>query len=171
MADAGIKKVTIAGSTLPPIIVTNATDVGKYYLKFRVVSEDRSKRSAYSPVTIIDGVDVSGNDVKCQYYSDEQSFRINWTVPDIVKQTTYDVYVKWFDGATPPSTWTYHSTVTSAQATLKIPATNKANVQIMVQTETDPHIVNAPAKIFQTGSLSTSQTNITVTNIDGGGVA
>ncbi len=37
MADAGIKKVTVLAKNLPPLIVFNQTDVGKYYLRFRIV--------------------------------------------------------------------------------------------------------------------------------------
>lgn len=169
MADAGIKKVTATGDTLPPLIVTNSTDVGKYYLRFRIMSEDRGRRSAYSPVNIIDGLDVSGQPLEYQYYSDASSFRINWTVPEIIKQTRFDVYARWSDSS-PSGAYTFVGTVAGAQATLDIPATNKANVQVRVQIETSPHIINDPATVFVTGALSTAQTNITVTAIDGGSI-
>lgn len=172
MADEGIKKVTATGDTLPPLIVTNSTDVGKYYLRFRIISEDRSKRSAYSPINIVDGVDLAnvitvGNPVKYQYYSDTDSFRINWTVPSEIKQTRFDVYARWHSSDATLANWEYVGTVAGAQSTLKI---KNAYVQVRIQLETSPHIINNPAKVLQTGSISTAQTNITVTAIDGGSV-
>ena len=169
MVDVGIKKATILGKDLPPIFVRNTSDVGQYYLRFRIMSEDRSRRSAYSPINVVNAQDISGQALEYQYYSDASSFRINWTVPNIVKSTRFDVYARWSD-ATPSGAYTFVGTVAGAQATLEIPATNKANVQVRVQVETSPHIINDPATVFETGSLSTAQTNITVTAIDGGSV-
>lgn len=169
MADAGIKKATVLGESLPPIIVRNGTDVGKYYLRFRVMSEDRLRRSAYSPINIVDADDVSGQSLEYQYYSDASSFRINWTVPESIQQTRFDVYARW-SNSTPTGAYAFVGTVAGAQATLQIPATNSANVQIRIQVETNPHIINSPATVFETGVLSTAQTNITVTQIDGGSV-
>jgi hypothetical protein len=74
MVDSGIKKATVLAENLPPIFVKNSTDVGEYYLRFRVISEDRSRRSAYSPINIVSGQDVSGQSLKYQYYSDANSF-------------------------------------------------------------------------------------------------
>ena len=54
-----------------------------------------------------------------------------------------------------------------AQSTIAI---QNAYVQVRVQLETSPHIVNDPAKVFQTGSISTAQTNISVSAIDGGSI-
>lgn len=169
MVDTGIKKATVLGKNLPPIFVRNSTDVGKYYLRFRVVSEDRSKRSAYSPINIVDADDISNQSLKYQYYSDASSFRINWTVPSIIKSTRFDVYARW-SNSTPSGAYSFIGTVAGSQATLEIPATNKANVQVRIQVETSPHIINDPATVFVTGVLSTAQTNITVTAIDGGSV-
>jgi len=169
VVDVGIKKATILGKDLPPIFVRNTSDVGQYYLRFRIMSEDRSRRSAYSPINVVNAQDISGQALEYQYYSDASSFRINWTVPNIVKSTRFDVYARWSD-ATPSGAYTFVGTVAGAQATLEIPATNKANVQVRVQVETSPHIINDPATVFETGSLSTAQTNITVTAIDGGSV-
>ncbi len=177
MADAGIKKVTVLAKNLPPLIVFNQTDVGKYYLRFRIVSEDSSKRSAFSPVNIVDGLDltdiVAANPVDYQYYSDEESFRINWSVPEEIERTRFDVYARW--SATEPglSSQTYSfvgPTVDGAQTTLTIPATNSAFVQVRVQLETDPHILNNPAKLFETAAMSTALTNLAITSIDGGSI-
>jgi hypothetical protein len=147
VVDVGIKKATILGKDLPPIFVRNTSDVGQYYLRFRVISEDRSRRSAYSPINIVNAQDISGQALEYQYYSDASSFRINWTVPSIVKSTRFDVYARWSD-STPSGAYTFIGTVSGAQATLDIPATNKANVQVRVQVETSPHIINNPATVF-----------------------
>jgi hypothetical protein len=175
MADVGIKKVRVLGASLPPLIVVDQNTVGKYYLKFRITSEDRSKRSEYSPISVIPGLnilDIEDLDVEYQYYSDEESFRLNWTTPNEVKQTRFDVYVKWAvsESALDTTAYTYTETVSSAQTTLNIPA--GANyVQIRVQIETAPHILNNPAKVLETVKMSTAQTNIAVSLIDGGSIA
>jgi hypothetical protein len=172
MVDSGIKKATISGENLPPIFVKNATDVGKYYVRFRVVSEDRSRRSAYSPTNIVSATDLTqvitvDNPVKYQYYSDTDSFRINWTVPSEIKQTRFDVYARWHSSDATLADWVFVGTVAGAQSTLNIEG---AYVQVRVQVETNPHIINNPAKVLQTGSISTAQTNISVSAIDGGSI-
>ncbi len=83
------------------------------------------------------------------------------------------MYARW--SATEPglSSQTYSfvgPTVDGAQTTLTIPATNSAFVQVRVQLETDPHILNNPAKLFETTAMSTALTNLAITSIDGGSI-
>ena len=48
MASPGIKKVIIPKADLPPV-----GDVNEYYVRYRIVSEDKNRSSHWSPVSII----------------------------------------------------------------------------------------------------------------------
>jgi hypothetical protein len=93
MSDKGIKNVVIKKELLGKVTSSNARVV-----RFRIVAEDRNRKSAYSKIFVTDSeavlvgpgdVNVIGNTVFA-----------NWSVGQTSVQIAYDVFAG-FDGAIP----------------------------------------------------------------------
>jgi hypothetical protein len=88
-----IKKVEIPLEDQPYM-----TDDGKYYLRYRVVSESGISTSEWSPVAVLVGrpiLDIIGTEVSITISSDDFSMNVNWDIPDTLKNTTFDGYARW----------------------------------------------------------------------------
>lgn len=55
MADKGIKKAVVLSGSLPEPL-----DGGQYLVRYRIVSEDRNRRSHWSPIYYVDSVSTVG---------------------------------------------------------------------------------------------------------------
>ena len=55
MADRGIKKAVVLSGDLPEPI-----NGGQYLVRYRIVSEDRNRRSHWSPIYYVDSVSTIG---------------------------------------------------------------------------------------------------------------
>jgi len=93
MADKGIKNVVIKKEFLGKVTSSNSRVV-----RFRIVSEDKNRKSAYSKIFI------AGSDVIVTGPGDinkvGNTILVNWTTGQASIQITYDIFVG-FDGATP----------------------------------------------------------------------
>lgn len=101
MADKGIRNVTIKKEQLGKVTSSNARVV-----RFRIVSEDKNRKSAYSKIFIIGSevvivgpgdVNVVGNTVLVNWSDDRSIYSSGVT---ILSQIIYDVFAG-FDGSTP----------------------------------------------------------------------
>jgi hypothetical protein len=94
MADSGIKKVIIKKKDLP----ISGNDLGQYLVKFRIVSEDGNRQSAWSPInrvtftqqplpsaTAVGAITTVGS---------KNIFKINWENPLPGEITSFDVFVQ-----------------------------------------------------------------------------
>lgn len=93
MADKGIKNVVIKKELLGKVTSSNARIV-----RFRIISEDKNRKSAYSKIFITESeaviigpgdVNIIGNTVF-----------VNWATGEVSIQIVYDVFAG-FDGAVP----------------------------------------------------------------------
>jgi hypothetical protein len=93
MADKGIKNVIIKKELLGKVTSSNARVV-----RFRIVSEDKNRKSAYSKIFITgsEAVLVGPGDVN----TIGNSVFVNWSTGEISTQIVYDVFAG-FDGAVP----------------------------------------------------------------------
>lgn len=93
MADKGIKNVIIKKELLGKVTSSNARVV-----RFRIVSEDKNRKSAYSKIFITgsEAVLVGPGDVNAI----GNSIFVNWSTGEISTQIVYDVFAG-FDGAVP----------------------------------------------------------------------
>lgn len=93
MADKGIKNVVIKKELLGKVTSSNSR-----VIRFRIVSEDKNRKSAYSKIFI------TGSDVLVAGPGDinqvGNTILVNWTTGQASTQVTYDIFVG-FDGATP----------------------------------------------------------------------
>jgi len=93
MADKGIKNVVIKKDLLG-----NVTSSNSRVVRFRLIAEDRNRKSAYSKifVTNSDAVIIGEGDLNFV----GNLILANWTTGEVSVQIVYDVFVG-FDGQTP----------------------------------------------------------------------
>ena len=93
MADKGIKNVVIKKEFLGKVTSSNSRVV-----RFRIVSEDKNRKSAYSKIFITgsDAVVIGAGDIN----KVGNTILVNWTTGQSSIQITYDIFVG-FDGAIP----------------------------------------------------------------------
>jgi|LauGreDrversion4_2_1035121.scaffolds.fasta_scaffold190229_2 hypothetical protein len=175
MVDAfqnNIKKIRIKPESLPPIIVTtDGTTLGQYYFRYRIVSEDGTRKSAYSPVQAVNARDFSSVTVNLNTVSDGTKFILSWTIPDVY-MTQYDIYVAWSSNS--GSTYTSYSYIgrsTGNSFVIDIPAIYQSELgtkmaKFIIQLPTSPQVLNTKAEIYESSVGVSTQ----ITPVDGGTV-
>lgn len=162
-ANEQLNKTRVLRKDLP-----DATIDGKYVLRYRIVSEDGTKTSQWSPLHTITAKTttelIGTNDVTAVYYSDGTAVRLNWDVPEGLGVDRFDVYIAW--SATTPATNTpeFFSTVSGNSVYAVIPA-GMAYVRIIVQLPTYPKQLFAGFQLVETLTQS-----VAATPVDGGAV-
>jgi hypothetical protein len=93
VVDKGIKNVIIKKESLGKVTSSNSRIV-----RFRIVSEDKNRKSAYSKIFIAgsDTVLIGAGDIN----KVGNTILVNWKTTQTSIQITYDIFVG-FDGATP----------------------------------------------------------------------
>ena len=93
MADKGIKNVVIKKELLGKVTSSNSRVV-----RFRILSEDKNRKSAYSKIFITgsDAVLTGPGDINIV----GNTILVNWSKAQSSVQVLYDIFVG-FDGATP----------------------------------------------------------------------
>ncbi len=138
--DKGIKNVVIKKDVLGK--VTNNNSV---VLRFRIVSEDKNRKSAYSQIFVaesgevfvgIGDVNIIGNTIL-----------VNWSSGEVSTQILYDIFVG-FDSATPTF---LASTGSSNYSFLKA---GTESVRIVVQASSINPVLNNDLKIYDSGIVS-----------------
>lgn len=138
--DKGIKNVIIKKDSLGKVTSKNSVVV-----RFRLISEDKNRKSAYSQIYVAESgevylgvgdINIVGNTIM-----------INWASGEIMTQILYDVFVG-FDSATP----TYRtSTGSSNYSFLK---TGTSSVRVIVQASSINPELNNDLKIYDSGIVS-----------------
>ncbi len=138
--DKGIKNVVIKKDVLGK--VTNNNSV---VLRFRIVWEDKNRKSAYSQIFVaesgevfvgIGDVNIIGNTIL-----------VNWSSGEVSTQILYDIFVG-FDSATPTF---LASTGSSNYSFLKA---GTESVRIVVQASSINPVLNNDLKIYDSGIVS-----------------
>jgi hypothetical protein len=122
MADKGIKNVIIKKDLLGKVTSSNARVV-----RFRLIAEDKNRKSAYSKIFITgsDAVIVGEGDVN----PIGNSIFVNWSVGEGSTQLTYDIFAG-FDGAIP----TYRGSTSSQNYSFLKQGTQSVRVVVQVST-------------------------------------
>lgn len=145
------------------------TDDGKYYLRYRVVSESGVSTSEWSPVAVLTGnklseilADNGVSTVDLSISSDDASIFVNWEIPAILKNTTFDGYARWSEDDVSWTPWQFVNTTTASNFSVKIPEVYKTTdilnpkyVQIWVQLPTKTKVVSEYAKLVASDSVTT----------------
>lgn len=166
-----VKKVIVSPQNLLAVNVSNDinSEVSEYLVRYRIVSEDKSRKSAWSPIynvlarTITDILEHAGESASYKVAIQGSRIELSWNVPAILKFPKYDVYVQWQDASNQPITTSggtdyYPYVDTSATKTMNIPiptnlTTDPKYFKIWIQVETSPKNRSNAAKLLETAAL------------------
>lgn len=139
----GIQKSTILLESLPPLKVIDADTVG-YYVRYRVISEDRNKTSHWSPIYLLtpkyefrrpSGIPLDG----IKYFEtntggSNKVATLAWDTVDVYnenvfvrKAIAYDIWIKWGSGS-----WAYEGRQTAPSLTVAVPSPNPGTLSMEV---------------------------------------
>lgn len=138
--DKGIKNVVIKKESLGKV-----TEKNSVVLRFRIVSEDKNRKSAYSQIFVAESgevalglgdINIIGNTIM-----------VNWSAGEISTQIIYDVFVG-FDSSTPTFV---ASTGSSNYSFIK---TGTTSVRVVVQASTINPALNNDLIIYDSQIVS-----------------
>lgn len=140
MADKGIKNVIIKKELLGKVTSSNSR-----VLRFRVVAEDKNRKSAYSKIFIInsDAIVVGPGDLNVI----GNTIFLNWAVGEVSIQITYDIFVG-FDGATPSYVGT------SASNNYSFLKTGTQSARAVVQISSINPVLTNDLEVYDSGIVS-----------------
>lgn len=159
MADKNIKKVILSQEKMLSANVEAGSDIAKYLVRYRVISEDKTRTSAWSPKYAVEARTVQNiiNDATVPYtvFSNGDRLTLTWTTPSELTAPTFDVYVSW---STDNSTFTdyYFAGTASSQSFTAAVESGKKYVKFWTQITTFPKNKSNAAKLFETTSTSTA---------------
>lgn len=166
-----IKKVIIPPQNLLAVNVSNDVDSteSNYLIRYRIISEDKARRSAWSPIysvtarTVPDILEAADQSPTYKALVQGSKIELSWEVPSILKFSKYDVYVQWQNADNEPistsgSTDLYPYLDTSSTKTLSIPIPSDLTetpkyFKIWIQIETSPKNRSNAAKLLETTDL------------------
>jgi hypothetical protein len=139
MVDKGIKNVVIKKEFLGKVSSSNSRVV-----RFRIVSEDKNRKSAYSKIFI------TNSDVVLTGLGDinqiNNTILVNWTTGQASTQVRYDIFVG-FDGASP----TYLDTTASNSYSFLKSGTQSVKVIVQISS-TNPQLAEY-LKVYESDLL------------------
>lgn len=138
--DPGIKNIIIKKESLGKVTENNKTA-----LRFRVVSEDKNRKSAYSPIFFAQSEDVVLGTGDLRQLGN--TLFLSWDPGNVSTQILYDVFVG-FDSAEP----TYRATTGSTNYSFL--KTGTTSVRAIVQVSSINPTLNNSLKIYDSGTES-----------------
>lgn len=138
--DPGIKNIIIKKESLGKVTGNNKTA-----LRFRVVSEDKNRKSAYSPIFFAQSEDVVLGTGDLRQLGN--TLFLSWDPGNVSTQILYDVFVG-FDSAEP----TYRATTGSTNYSFL--KTGTTSVRATVQVSSINPTFNNSLKIYDSGTES-----------------
>jgi hypothetical protein len=140
MSDKGIKNVIIKKELLGKVTSSNFRVV-----RFRLISEDRNRKSAYSKIFITksDSVIVGQGDTQ----QSGNTISVTWSFGKNLLQTTYDIFAG-FDGEEPSY---LGSTASQSYSFLK---NGTESVRVLVQISSISPIINDELQVYDSEIVS-----------------
>lgn len=140
--DPGIKNIIIKKDLLGRVTSSN-----QKILRFRIVAEDKNRRSAYSPIFSTQSSDIIPGVGRIVRDQDSNTILVNWSSGDVSTQILYDVFIG-FDSATPA-----YRTTTGSTSYLFL-NTGTTSVRVVVQVGSINPILNTDLEIYDSGTVS-----------------
>lgn len=159
MADKNIKKVILPSDRLLSANVEPGSLVAKYLVRYRIISEDKSRTSAWSPKYAVEARTVQGiigsSVVPYTVFSNGDRLTLSWTTPSSLSVPTFDIYVSW---SVDDSTWTEYAFagIASTESFTLAVESGQKYVKFWTQITTFPKNKSDAAKLFETSSKSTA---------------
>lgn len=138
--DPGIKNVVIKKQLLGKVTGNNKT-----VLRFRVVAEDKNRKSAYSPIVFAQSEEVVLGTGDLRQLGN--TLFLSWDPGNVSTQILYDVFVG-FDSSEP----TYKATTASTNYSFL--KTGTTSVRAIVQVSSINPTLNNSLKIYDSGTES-----------------
>lgn len=161
MADKNIKKVILPPSKLLSANVEAGATVAKYLVRYRVISEDKTRTSAWSPKYAVEARTVQNiiknATVPYKIFSNGDRLTLSWTTPQELTSPSFDIYVRWsVDNVTwDDNSWIFAGTATTESFTIAVES-GKKWVQLWTQISTFPKNKSNAAKLFETTATKTA---------------
>lgn len=134
--DAGIKKVTIRMSELPPLGKNN-----NIILRYRIISEDRNRMSHWSPQYNL--IATSPSPVNGAIEVGSKTITLVWTESENKNdREAYDIFVKFDDED-------YKYVGTSYVHGFSFLKTGTTSVSVIIQVEAIDKVINSKLKIYE----------------------
>jgi hypothetical protein len=140
--DPGIKNVIIKKELLGKVTSSNAK-----VLRFRIVAEDKNRKSAYSPIFSTQSSNIVPGIGRIIRDEDSNTILANWSSGDVSTQILYDVFVG-FDSADP----VYKATTGSTSYLFLNSGTT--SVRVVVQAGSINPAFSEDLIIFDSGTFS-----------------
>lgn len=169
MADAGIRKVTIPRSELPAV---NATS-NAYNVRYRIISEDRNRFSAWSPIVQVSAPAISLLTYSIAVNNTDQIITAVWNPNPSLGLTNYDVFIRWIGNDNPDTLtnypWSFAANTATNSHLFSIPPTipnvvgggtegvNKAQIALQrssYQRTKEDYPTSAALTLFQTAVIT-----------------
>ena len=166
-----IKKVIVPPQNLLAVNVLNDINSTEshYLVRYRIISEDKSRKSAWSPIynvfarTVTDILEHAGQSATYKASIQGSKIELSWEVPSILKFSRYDVYVQWQNASNEPISTSgsqdfYPYVDTSSTKTLDIPVPtdlteSPAFFKVWIQIETSPKVRSNAAKLLESTAI------------------
>jgi len=137
--DPGIKNVVIKKESLGKVTENNKT-----VLRFRIVSEDKNRKSAYSPIVFTPSAPISIGTGDIRQLGN--TLILSWASAPLSTQKLYDVFVG-FGSSTP----TYKTTTESTNYSFL--KTGTTSVRAIVQASSINPTLNQDLEIYDSGNF------------------
>ena len=159
-----IKKAIFSGNSLPAI-----TSNSKYFVRYRMVSEDGSSKSQWSSIYELDGNTVQdflgtvdpADTLSATVSADSAYVLLQWEPigSSVNKSSVFDVYAQWTTSTIEPDPWLassyeYVATISSNNFSIKIPPA-KTYGSFIVQISTQDKVVpDTVPNVLSVGEVS-----------------
>lgn len=140
--DPGIKNVVIKKELLGKVTSSNAK-----ILRFRIVAEDKNRKSAYSPIFSTQSYQIAPGIGRIIPDPDSNTIEARWSSGDVSTQILYDVFIG-FDSAEP-----IYKATTGSTSYLFL-NTGTTSVRVVVQAESINPKLSEELIIFDSGAVS-----------------
>ena len=137
--DPGIKNVVIKKELLGKVTENNKT-----VLRFRVVAEDKNRKSSYSPIVFTPSAQVDAGTGDIRQLGN--TLILSWASANLSTQRLYDVFIG-FDSSTP----TYKTTTESTNYSFL--KTGTTSVRAIVQVSSINPTLNQDLEIYDSGTF------------------
>lgn len=139
-----VKKVIVPQNELPAI----GKILGKYIVRYRIISEDRNRLSHWSPSYVLETTPLPEIQHKVSKDTSNEAVEVFWTPPSTLGLNLLDVYVKWGSGD-----WEYATNLSSTYYKVSIP-NGATSVRVAVQVPTKDKVRLEDATLFESDPLA-----------------
>jgi hypothetical protein len=160
------KQINLIPSEYSVASISNSSSPLLYFMRYRLVTEEKTVISDWSTMNILQQNSVSSiisgftpTYTISSVESGGSRINVRWTVPDPLNNKNYDIYFSWsYDGGSTYTDFVYAETVNSNTYYKDIPyqsSVKATHVKVAVQIPTTTKVINSNALLFQSSGQTT----------------